>query len=195
MTARSPVIAPSLLSADFARLGEEVRAIEAAGADWLHFDVMDGRFVPNITVGPPVLAAIRPLTDLPLDVHLMIMPVDPHLEAFRKAGADHITVHPEAGPHLNRTLKRIRELGADRNRVTPEMTADQRFVLHSTREGPSMVNAVLTNIVGAARDSAAMPSRKSQAPIPVSRVRNSSSRECSSRLRRSRCRSRSRGHG
>ncbi len=112
MSRRPPVIAPSLLSADFARLGEEVRAIEAAGADWLHFDVMDGRFVPNITVGPPVLAAIRPLTKLPLDVHLMIAPADPHLEAFREAGADHITVHPEAGPHLNRTLKRIRELGA-----------------------------------------------------------------------------------
>ncbi len=112
MSLRAPVIAPSLLSADFARLGEEVRDIEAAGADWLHFDVMDGRFVPNITVGPPVLKAIRPLTKLPMDVHLMIAPADPHLEAFREAGADHITVHPEAGPHLNRTLKRIRELGA-----------------------------------------------------------------------------------
>ena len=112
MSHSAPVIAPSLLSADFARLGEEVRDIEAAGADWLHFDVMDGRFVPNITVGPPVLKAIRPLTRLPMDVHLMIAPADPHLEAFREAGADHITVHPEAGPHLNRTLKRIRELGA-----------------------------------------------------------------------------------
>ena len=110
--AARPIIAPSLLSADFARLGEEARAIEAAGADWLHFDVMDGRFVPNITVGPMVLAALKPLTKLPLDVHLMIAPADPHLEAFRKAGADIITVHPEAGPHLNRTLKRIRELGA-----------------------------------------------------------------------------------
>ena len=112
MSLPTPIIAPSLLSADFARLGEEVRDIEAAGADWLHFDVMDGRFVPNITVGPPVLKAIRPLTRLPMDVHLMIAPADPHLEAFREAGADHITVHPEAGPHLNRTLKRIRELGA-----------------------------------------------------------------------------------
>ncbi len=108
----APIIAPSLLSADFARLGEEVRAMEVAGADWLHFDVMDGRFVPNITVGPMVLKAIRSLTKLPMDVHLMITPADPHLEAFREAGADHITVHPEAGPHLNRTLKRIRELGA-----------------------------------------------------------------------------------
>lgn len=112
MVRAAPVIAPSLLSADFTRLGEEVRDLEAAGADWLHFDVMDGRFVPNITFGPPVLAALRPLTRLPLDVHLMIAPADPHLDAFRAAGADVITVHPEAGPHLNRTLKRIRELGA-----------------------------------------------------------------------------------
>jgi ribulose-phosphate 3-epimerase len=112
MNRSGPVVAPSLLSADFSRLGAEVEALAAGGADWLHFDVMDGRFVPNITFGPPVLAAIRPLTDLPLDVHLMIAPADPHLEAFRAAGADHITVHPEAGPHLNRTLKRIRELGA-----------------------------------------------------------------------------------
>jgi ribulose-phosphate 3-epimerase len=112
MNLSSHVVAPSLLSADFSRLGDEVAALEAAGADWLHFDVMDGRFVPNITMGPPILAAIRPLTALPLDVHLMIAPADPHLEAFRTAGADVITVHPEAGPHLNRTLKRIRELGA-----------------------------------------------------------------------------------
>jgi ribulose-phosphate 3-epimerase len=112
MSSPKPIVAPSLLSADFARLGEEVAAIEAAGADWLHFDVMDGRFVPNISFGPMVLAAIRPLTALPLDVHLMIAPADPHLEAFAKAGADWITVHPESGPHLNRTLKRIRELGA-----------------------------------------------------------------------------------
>jgi ribulose-phosphate 3-epimerase len=112
MSSPKPIVAPSLLSADFARLGEEVAAIEAAGADWLHFDVMDGRFVPNISFGPMVLAAIRPLTALPLDVHLMIAPADPHLEAFAKAGADWITVHPESGPHLNRTLKRIHELGA-----------------------------------------------------------------------------------
>ena len=107
----TPIIAPSILSADFARLGEEVRAIEAAGADWLHFDVMDGHFVPNITFGPDVLKAVKPHTSLPLDVHLMIAPADPYLEAFAEAGADHILVHPEAGPHLNRTLKRIRELG------------------------------------------------------------------------------------
>jgi ribulose-phosphate 3-epimerase len=112
MTAARPLIAPSILSADFARLGEEVRAIAAAGADWIHVDVMDGHFVPNITIGPDVVKALRPHTDLPFDVHLMIAPADPYLEAFRDAGADRITVHPEAGPHLNRTLKRIRELGA-----------------------------------------------------------------------------------
>ena len=109
---RAPIIAPSILASDFARLGEEVRALEAAGADWIHVDVMDGRFVPNITIGPDVVKAIRPHTRLPFDVHLMITPADPHLEAFRAAGADWISVHPEAGPHLNRTLKRIRELGA-----------------------------------------------------------------------------------
>ena len=110
--AAPPIIAPSLLSADFARLGEEVRAIEAAGADWLHLDVMDGRFVPNISFGPGVIGALRAHTALPFDVHLMIAPADPHLEAFREAGADWISVHPEAGPHLHRTLRRIRELGA-----------------------------------------------------------------------------------
>ena len=106
------IISPSILSADFARLGEEARAIEAAGADWLHVDVMDGSFVPNITIGPPVLKALRPHVNIPFDVHLMIAPADRHLEAFREAGADIISVHPEAGPHLNRTCKRIRQLGA-----------------------------------------------------------------------------------
>ena len=108
----APIISPSILAADFARLGEEARAVEAAGADWLHVDVMDGHFVPNLTVGPDVVKALRPHVSIPMDVHLMIEPVDPFLEAFRAAGADHITIHPEAGPHLNRSLKRIRELGA-----------------------------------------------------------------------------------
>ncbi len=110
--ARPPIIAPSILSADFARLGEEVRAVVAAGADWVHVDVMDGHFVPNITLGPDIVRALRPHASVPFDVHLMIAPADPYIQAFREAGADLISVHPEAGPHLNRTLKLIRSLGA-----------------------------------------------------------------------------------
>ena len=107
----APLISPSILSADFAKLGEDVRAIDEAGADWIHVDVMDGHFVPNITIGPGVVKALRPHSAKPFDVHLMISPIDPFLDAFAEAGADIITVHPEAGPHLHRTIQRIKGLG------------------------------------------------------------------------------------
>ena len=125
-------IAPSILSADFAQLGEEVRAVTEAGADYIHVDVMDGHFVPNLTIGPMVVKAIRPYTSRPLDVHLMIAPVDPFIEEFAMAGADIMTVHPEAGAHLHRTLQAIKHAGKRAgialNPATPPEAVD--FVLH-----------------------------------------------------------------
>jgi ribulose-phosphate 3-epimerase len=128
---KTPLVAPSILSADFGRLAEEVRAVEAAGADWIHVDVMDGRFVPNITLGPVVVEAVRRATKLPVDVHLMIVEPERYVDAFRKAGADWISVHVEASPHLHRTLQHLRSIGARAGVVlNPHTSEDEiRYVL------------------------------------------------------------------
>ena len=134
----APLISPSILSADFAQLGEEVRRIDAAGADFIHVDVMDGHFVPNLTIGPGVVKALRPHTKKPFDVHLMIAPADPYIAAFAEAGADYLTVHPEAGPHLHRTLQMIRDKG-----VKPGVALNPATPLEAVEPVLDMIDLIL----------------------------------------------------